>query len=103
MGHYTDVDYKAITKQNSKNLDATKDGGKIRFCFWRPDIVLLGDGHDPAVVKLVTENRSTTAEITVTKGKGLDPGTLTVNGARVGSSYLEQEVRKFSKKKIVWV
>ena len=102
MPTFADIDYSAITRQNKQNLDATKDGGKVRFLHLA-DLILIGDGHDPAAVKRVKENRYTSAEITVTKGKGLDPGTLTVSGARVGSWQLEQEVRKFSKKKIVWV
>ncbi|HLZ70562.1 MAG TPA: hypothetical protein VKV26_11740 [Dehalococcoidia bacterium] len=102
MGRYSELDYDAITRQNRRIVDATQDGGKIRSLYFG-DVILLGDGHASAAVKRVTANRCTTAEITVTKGKGLDPGTLMVSGARVGSWYLEQEVRRFSKKKIVWV
>jgi hypothetical protein len=65
--------------------------------------VLIGEGHDPAAVIRATGSRYTSAEITVAKAKGLDPGTLAVSGARVGHGYLEWEVHKFPKKKTVWV
>lgn len=108
MSHFANVDYKAIASQNSKNLDATKDGGSIPFgqAF---DVVVIGDGHAIRRHKWWTEHYRGAywgeGQIMVKKGGLTDPGTLTVSGIGNVGPFCESfvaEVRKFSKKKIVF-
>jgi hypothetical protein len=107
MGHFTGVDYKAIAKQNSKNIDTTVDGGRLEYA-QSLDVVVIGDGHSNATVDWMNANHrsyfSGEGDIVVTKGKGTDPGTLAVSGLLVEARKdFKTEVGRFSKKRIVFV
>jgi hypothetical protein len=107
MAEFTDVDYGAIAKQNSENLDKTTNGGAISFG-QRRDVIIIGDGHGAATRQWWDKNcrgaEWAEGQITVTKGKGMDPGSLSVTGLKGGyRNYFQTEVGKFSKKKIVFV
>ena len=105
MGRFAGIDYNAITQRNKTNLDATPDGGTIPYLQVQ-DVILIGGGHDATTVQRVQQAGGAgpnIGTITVTKGKGRDPGTLTVSGARLARGEFEGEVEKFSQKNVVYV
>jgi hypothetical protein len=109
MGLFSDVNYDAITKQNSKNLEKTENGRTIPFRMTQDVIVIGTDGHADTI-RWLDQHRgikmSAAGQVTVTKPKGTDPGTLTVDGGAMlyHRNFFTDEIRKFSKKtKIVYV
>ena len=106
MGHFAGVDYKGIAKQNGKNVESTPNGGSVEY-FQSVDVVMIGDGHSNAMIDWMSANHqryfSGEGDIVVTKGKGTDPGTLTVSGLmQAARENFVKEVGRFSKKKVVF-
>lgn len=107
MGHFANIDYKAIANQNSKNLDRTPNAGKVDYV-QSIDVVVIGAGHSDATMTWLHDNHmryfSGQGEITVTKGKGTDPGTLSVSGLLAAAQpNFKKEIGRISNKKIVFV
>jgi hypothetical protein len=78
MAMNTVVDLDAIARRNKTNIDNTPDGGMVPYASVR-NVVLIGKNHDPATVSLVMHalgGGPNKGVITVTKGRGRDPGTL---------------------------
>ncbi|HLZ70561.1 MAG TPA: hypothetical protein VKV26_11735 [Dehalococcoidia bacterium] len=112
------IDLAALAWRNKKNLDATKDGAKVSYRFLWDDgyygesILLIGDGHDKPLVRLLdgVPDAVCSGLIKVTKGSRKDdPGTLTVTGATTKQhrdatrpqNYFDRMISKISDKKVV--
>jgi hypothetical protein len=96
-----------INKINQKNLKRLDNGGKTSFLYWREKsgggVVLIGDGHDAALLSKVANNKNVVrGTVTITKGTLTDPGTLKFIGNIANRRELEDALKPITKKKVLY-
>ena len=96
-----EIDLAKVTEKNKTNVKATKDGGSVDYIAIK-GIVLIGSGHDSAVVTAIKKVNHNAGKITVDKGSILDKGELTVTGCKGGRAEFEGAIKLFSKKKVIY-
>ena len=66
------------------------------------NIVLIGSGHDNALVTAIKKVKHSAGKITVDKGSILDKGELLVTGIKGNRAEFESAIKLFSKKKVIF-
>jgi len=83
---------------NQRNLKALENGGNVEF--WQSNkVIAIGNGHKPEVMEFAHSGNKGT--IKITKGAGLDPGTLEVHGP-IAQGEFKEAMKRISKKKVVF-
>src|SRR5262249_49807674 len=83
---------------NQRNLKALENGGTVDVWQWGK-VVAMGAGHKPDVMEFA--HAGSKATIKITKGVGLDPGTLEVHGP-IAQGEFKDAMKRISKKKVVF-
>ena len=100
-GDPVSFDAAKVAARNKENIKKTKDGGSVDFISIMR-VVLIGSGHDAALVTAVKKAKHNAGKIVVDKGSLLDKGELIVTGCSGGRHEFESAIKLFSKKKVVY-
>jgi len=93
-------DINAIRKKNQENLKRVESGGKINYLHAQKWVV-IGDGHDPETVQMMSKAYKGTIE--VKREKFVGKGKLYCKGSPSDRSQFQEELARISKKEVVWV
>ena len=91
-----EVDFDVVAAKNKTNVKATKDGAMVDYIALK-NIVLIGSGHDNALVTAIKKVKHSAGKITVDKGSILDKGELLVTGIKGNRAEFESAIKLFSR------
>jgi hypothetical protein len=89
-----------VRPRNQANLKRVESGGKINYLHaqrW----LLIGDGHPEELVQAMSKAFKGTIE--VKREKFIGKGKLYCHGSPSDRSQFEDEIKRISKKEVVWV
>jgi hypothetical protein len=98
------IDFAGLRKRNQAALKKLENGGSARYLYalsGRKAVLVIGTG-DPALEETLRKGNAYAGTITVTKGTLADPGQLKFTGVKANRRELEDELKLFTKKKVVY-
>lgn len=98
------INFASLRKTNQAALKKLENGGKAPFLYalsGRRAVLLIGTG-EPQVRAALQAADAYSGTVTVTKGSLTDPGQLKFTGVKANRRELEDELKEFTKKKVVY-
>ncbi len=90
----------AVRQKNQENLKRVESGGKVNYLHAQKWL-LIGDGHRPEYVEMMSKAFKGTIE--VKREKIVGKGKLYCKGSPTDRAQFQQEIALISKKEVVWV